>query len=269
MWHRNDEIEEIDFEENVDDNSMLSVVVDPDESEHHEGNIDKPPEIPSHQLIGNHETPMVHLESAQPGEPEESEETNFIIDNIDMSIDNTDLGSEIPEGTVTVSSTLAPTSLSTAPQRPPPDVAASAHIIIPTFAKNCRSMGRLPYPENCEKFLFCTRSEMIINNCPKGSAYNRNIRVCLRDWSSCPHIAPCTYSGQKLTAPNDPKAFLLCVQRYSDIFMDGQETKAPNPVAWLQQQYRVMKRYCATGEKFSLAARRCVCAKRNELACFG
>lgn len=270
-WHRNDEIDEVDLEENVDNNLMLSVAVEPDESEHQEENIGKPQEIPSHQLTGSHET---HPEPEQPGEPEESEETNSIIDNIDASIDNTDVGAEIPEDTATSLSTSAPTSTSSAgtlaPQRPPPDVDESVHIeIIPTFARNCRSMGRQPYPENCEKFLFCTRNEMIINNCPKGSAYNRNIRVCLRDWSSCPHIAPCTYSNQKLTAPNDPKAFLVCVRRYSDVFVDDQESRAPNPVAWLQQQYRVLKRYCPHGEKFSLNARRCVCANRNDLACVG
>lgn len=131
----------------------------------------------------------------------------------------------------------------------------------PTFAKSCRDVGRHPHPDDCEKFLLCTMNDVSVIECPIDLAYNRNARRCMRDWASCPSIAPCKYAGQKLTVPHDRMSYLQCSSRLSGIWMDKHGTLASHQVLWKRSNYRVLKRRCARGQKFSLAKQECNCMR--------
>lgn len=120
----------------------------------------------------------------------------------------------------------------------------------------CDNLGRHHHPDFCDKFLVCTVSDVNVLDCPEGLAYNRKLHVCMRDWSSCPLIGPCTYVGQKLTVPHDQYAYLLCVER-NGLLTEGEKGRGFKPAFRLKSNYRVIKEYCPDGEVFKLDKQDC------------
>lgn len=158
--------------------------------------------------------------------------------------------SAAPQTSAAAVSTEATVPSTLSPSIEPPNQIPN---VVPTFEDNCSSVGRAPYPRDCEKYILCTRSNILINNCPRDFAFNRNTNNCVRDWSSCPFIGPCRYSGQKLTAPGDSSGFLLCVARFSgDRFSDEEQQRLPG-----LNNFRVFKRNCPNGEIFDTSLGTC------------
>lgn len=155
----------------------------------------------------------------------------------------------IPESTTTV----------VAPSQPPTTTSTKAPTkttVQPNFEEHCSSIGRHPYPRDCEKYIFCTRNDIYIYSCPKDFAFNRFTYTCMRDWESCPHISICTFNGQKLTAPRDPNGYLLCVSRFNgDKFDDEEPNKQTDLAKW--SFYRVYKRSCPEDEIFNMSSGKC------------
>lgn len=144
--------------------------------------------------------------------------------------------------------------------------------VLPSFEDNCNRVGRHSYPNNCQKYIMCTRSNIYIYRCPRDFAFNRYINNCVRNWQSCPYIRACTFNGQRLSAPGDPNGFLLCVARLSGLLGDEESEKYTNfvkrPNDWLQSivsssdlgklsLYQVFKRHCPVGEIFNPSSGNC------------
>lgn len=112
-----------------------------------------------------------------------------------------------------------------------------------TAATNtCNVIGKFPQNNNCTTYNVCWgfgRGQIGLI-CPQDLAFDRHLKHCSQNWSTCPLLARCTMNNQLIPDPSSRNNFFICVQNGFSLFATTYE-----------KQFSVFRRRCMGTQMFN------------------
>lgn len=83
----------------------------------------------------------------------------------------------------------------------------------PTSEFECKSIGRIPNPNNCHEYYFCwhTPGPFHLFSC-RSRVFDAKTKECVRDWAACSSTPKCQKLGDIMVNPTDKNSYFKCYQ---------------------------------------------------------